>query len=262
MTGGATTGGGQLVYVQRGSAWRTAYSVAYWPYLIISSGTLFFVALAVFLVTFPFDRKRRVLHRFTCAWAAHYLAWAPLASVRVEGRERVTPGRSYIFVSNHLSMVDILAVFATRFNFLWISKIENFYAPFLGWNMVLNGYVPLKRGYLPSILRMVRTCQRKVRAGHSLFLFPEGTRSPDGQMQKFHRGAFYLATKNRIPVVPLVIEGTDRILPKHSFRINPGPVRVRVLDPVDPAEVDYDEARLHARVREHMLAALSAPATN
>lgn len=232
------------------------YSAVYWPYLVLSAGALFFVALGIFLVTFPFDRKRRLLHRFTCAWAAHYLAWAPLASVRVEGRERVTPGRSYIFVSNHLSMVDILAVFATYFDFLWISKLENFYAPFLGWNMVLNGYVPLKRGHLPSILRMVRTCQRKVRAGHSLFLFPEGTRSPNGEMQAFYRGAFYLAVKNRIPVVPLVIEGTNRILPKHSMSINPGPVRVQVLEPVDPADVDYDESRLRALVRERMLAAM------
>ncbi len=238
----------------RSPAFYWLYNLLFWPYLVLSSVVLFAVALLIFLLTFPFDRKRRILHRFTCLWAAHYLAWAPLASVRVLGKERIENLGPCVYVSNHQSMVDILAVFATELEFLWVSKIENFYAPFLGWNMLLNGYVAVKRGYLPSILRMVRTCHDKLARGHSLFLFPEGTRSPDGRMQKFFRGAFYLANKFRVPVVPIVLEGTNQVLRKHSALVNPGPVTVKVLEPVHPAEVDFDEVRLTALVHERMLA--------
>jgi 1-acyl-sn-glycerol-3-phosphate acyltransferase len=100
---------------------------------------------------------------------------------------------------------------------------------------------------------MVRTCRTKVEQGFSLFLFPEGTRSPDATIQHFFRGAFYLANKYRIPVVPIVLEGTDRVLPKHSFSINPGPVLVRVLEPIHPEEMGFDERQLLERVRERML---------
>lgn len=246
--GGAPRGG-----VQRSAALTRVYSTLYWPYLLSTCALLFFPALGIFVATAPFDRKRKLLHRYTSWWGGHYLAWAPLAGVRVEGREKLGRG-PYVFVSNHQSMVDILAVFATKLDFLWVSKIENFYAPFLGWNMALNGYIPLKRGYLPSIIRMVRTCHRKLTEGHSLFVFPEGTRSPDGEIKKFYRGAFLIAARNKVPVVPLVLEGTNHILPKHSFRINPQEVLVRILDPVDPADFDFDHRRLHDAVRERMIA--------
>ena len=157
-------------------------------------------------------------------------------------------------MSNHQSMVDILAVHATRLSFLWVSKVTNFYVPFLGWNMWLNRHVPLKRGYLPSILRMVRTCERRLREGDSLFVFPEGTRSPDATLQAFHRGAFWLAVRNQVPVVPIVIEGTAQILPKRSCWIAPGPVHVRILEPVHPEAVDNGSRRLQQVVHARMLA--------
>ncbi len=75
---------------------------------------------------------------YTSYWGAHYLAWAPFASVRVEGLEHASLGRPCVYVVNHQSMVDILAVFATHLPYLWVSKVENFYAPFLGWNMWLK----------------------------------------------------------------------------------------------------------------------------
>jgi len=238
---------------QRSATLNLVYSMLYWPYLFLSCALLFFPALGIFLVTAPFSRKRRLLHRYTIWWGGHYLTWAPLTGVTVEGRERLGEGQ-YVFVSNHQSMVDILAVCATKLDFLWVSKIENFHTPFLGWSMTLNGYIPLKRGYLPSILRMVRTCHRKIAEGHSLFVFPEGTRSPDGEMKKFFRGAFLIAARNKVPVVPLVLEGTNHVLPKHSFRINPQQVLVRILDPVDPADFDFDHRRLRDAVRERMVA--------
>ena len=234
------------------------YNLLYWPYLLLSSAVLFWLALALFLATFLWDRRLSWLHRFTSVWGGHYLAWAPFAGVVVEGRENVPEGQAFVFVSNHQSMVDILAVFATGLDYKWVSKVENFYAPFIGWTMVLNRYIPLKRGHLPSILRMFRRCEAALAEGSSVFVFPEGTRSPDGNLQRFFRGAFVLSVRNGAPIVPVVIDGTAEILGKGSARIVPRPVRVRVLPPGDPASVGGDDRKLRAVVHAQMEAELGA----
>jgi 1-acyl-sn-glycerol-3-phosphate acyltransferase len=229
------------------------YNLLFWPYLLVSCAILFVPAFVIWLTTFFWDRKLRALAWFTSLWGSHYLAWAPLAGVTVEGIERAPLNKPCVYVSNHESMVDILALFATRIPFKWVSKVENFYAPFLGWNMALNRYVPLKRGHLPSIMRMVRKCNALLREGESLFVFPEGTRSTDGNLRPFFRGAFRIAARNRVLVVPLLLEGTGDVLPKGRFQIIPRHVRVRVLDPIDPASVGNDHKRLHDAVRARMV---------
>jgi 1-acyl-sn-glycerol-3-phosphate acyltransferase len=221
--------------------------------MLVSCAVLFFPALLIWLATFFWDKKLRALAWYTSLWGAHYLAWAPFAGVTVEGLPRAPLETPCVYVSNHQSMVDILAVFATRIPFKWVSKVENFYAPFLGWNMVLNRYVALRRGHLPSIMRMVRRCNALLREGHSLFVFPEGTRSDDGELKPFFQGAFRIAARNRAPIVPMVVEGTGQILPKGRFVISPRHVLVRVLDPIDPASVDFNYKRLHELVRARML---------
>ena len=233
------------------------YNLLYWPYLILSAAVLFWPALVIFLLTFAWDKKLRLLHRYTSVWGGHYLAWAPFAGVRVEGRENVAVGRPYVFVSNHQSMVDILAVFATGLDYKWVSKVENFYAPFIGWNMALNRYIPLKRGHLPSILRMFRRCEATLAQGSSVFVFPEGTRSPDGNLQRFFRGAFVLSARNKAPIVPVVIDGTAEILGKGSTRIVPRPVRVTVLPPIDPESAGNDDKKLREMVHDAMAAELA-----
>jgi 1-acyl-sn-glycerol-3-phosphate acyltransferase len=154
-------------------------------------------------------------------------------------------------------MVDILAVYTTRLHFKWVSKIENFYAPFLGWTMILNRDVPLRRYHLPSILRMVRTCNTRLHEGSSLCIFPEGTRSEDGNLRSFYRGAFFLSVKNRVPIVPIVLDGTHEILPKGRATVSPRRVRVRILDPIDPASANWDSRRLRDRVRAKMMEELA-----
>jgi 1-acyl-sn-glycerol-3-phosphate acyltransferase len=161
-------------------------------------------------------------------------------------------------------MVDILAVYELHLPFLWVSKAENFYAPFLGWNMWLNGYIPLKRGHLPSIRRMLRTCEARLREGASLCVFPEGTRSRDGNLRAFYRGAFWIAVRNRVPIVPVVVEGTFAILSKGSFGIRPRPVTLHVLDPIFPEQAGGDDRRLRdltfERMREQLARQRSSPA--
>jgi 1-acyl-sn-glycerol-3-phosphate acyltransferase len=234
-----------------GAAVLFVYNLLYWPYLFLSCAVFFFPGLLLWLVTLPFDPRQRILGWYTTGWGAHYLTKAPLVTVTVEGKGRIPRGPA-VYVSNHQSMVDILALFATRIPFKWVSKVENFYVPFLGWNMWLNRYVALKRGHLPSIMRMFRTCNARLAEGDSLFVFPEGTRSPDGELKSFFRGAFRIAVRSRVPIVPIVVEGTGGILPKGRFRICPQDVLVRILDPIDPESVGRDHKRLHDVVRDRM----------
>lgn len=232
------------------------YNLLYWPYLIGTIVVLFVPALTIWLLTL-WQRPRRLLHAYTSIWASHYLSAAPFAGVQVEGRERAR-GLRCVYVVNHQSMVDILAVYASRLPFLWVSKAENFYAPFLGWNMWLNGYVPLKRGHLPSIRRMLRRCEQCLADGASLCVFPEGTRSRDGNLKSFYRGAFWIAVRNGVPVVPIVVEGTFSILAKGSFGIRPRPVVLRVLTPIHPEEAGGDDRKLRDLVWERMQTELTA----
>jgi 1-acyl-sn-glycerol-3-phosphate acyltransferase len=230
------------------------YNVLYWPYLVVSCIALFGPAFVIFCCTF-WQRPRRLLHAYTSVWGAHYLAWAPFAGVRVEGRERVKGVGRCVYVVNHQSMVDILAVYATRLPFLWVSKVQNFYAPFLGWNMWLNGYVPLRRGHLPSIRRMLRRAEAELSAGASLCVFPEGTRSIDGELKSFYRGAFWIARRARVPVVPIVVEGTQSILAKGKLGIRPRPVTVRVLEPIPWDSAPGDRALrdlVHERISDEL----------
>lgn len=238
--------------VELGPAALLLYNLCYWPYLIVTCALMFVPALFLWALTAPFDPKRRWLGKFTRAWGAHYLASVPFASVTIHHRERGLAAGPCVYVSNHLSLSDVLALFKLDLPFLWVSKVENFYAPFLGWNMWLNNYIPLKRGYLPSIMRMYRTCLKRLAQGHCLFVFPEGTRSPDGELQYFHAGAFRMATRSRLKIVPIIVEGTRDILPKGKLRVKPLPVWVEVLPPIDAAEADYDWKKLRELTKQRM----------
>jgi 1-acyl-sn-glycerol-3-phosphate acyltransferase len=213
---------------------------------------MFVPACLIWAFTSPFDPKRSLLGKFTRLWGAHYLASVPFASVTILNAERGRGLGPAIYVSNHLSLADVLALFKLNYPFLWVSKVENFYAPFLGWNMWLNNYVALKRGHLPSIMRMYRTCMKRLGEGHSLFIFPEGTRSTDGELADFYAGAFRMAIRSRVPVVPIVIEGTRDILPKGRLRVKPLPVWVQVLEPIDGADAGQDWKLLRELTKARM----------
>ena len=211
-------------------------SLAFWTFLVLSSALLFPVALVIWAVTAPFDRRLVVLHRFTCLWASLYTWLNPAWPVTIEGRENIRPGVAYVMTSNHQSFVDILVLFRLFRHFKWVSKIENFRVPFIGWNMSLNRYIPLVRGKRESVIRMMDMCEKTLAQGSSVMIFPEGTRSLDGRLRAFKSGAFELALRTKAPILPVVLDGTARALPKRGYLLKGHhPIRVRVLREVDPS---------------------------
>jgi len=210
---------------------RRILSLLFWVFLTVSSIALFPVAVAIWALTAPFDRRRVLLHRFTCFWASLYTWLNPAWPVTVEGRERIRDDVPAVMVSNHQSLLDILVMFRLFRHFKWVSKVENFRVPCIGWNMRLNRYIPLRRGDRESVVRMLDACERTLREGSSIMMFPEGTRSKDGALKPFKPGAFHLALKARVPVVAILLEGTGNALPKRGFVLRGRhPIRIRVLE--------------------------------
>jgi 1-acyl-sn-glycerol-3-phosphate acyltransferase len=234
---------------------RRIASLAFWAFVVVTSLLLFPVALLIFLVTAPFDPRRRALHQFTCFWASLYTWCNPLWRVHVEHRDRIDPDATYVMVANHLSLLDILVLFRLFTNFAWVSKIENFKVPVIGWNMRLNGYIPLVRGDKESAATMMDQCRRTLRRGTSIMMFPEGTRSRDGQLQHFKPGAFELALQTGSPILPILVTGTGSALPKRGFVLQGRhSIGITVLEPIEPAAFGTADPRALAEQVRAVLA--------
>jgi 1-acyl-sn-glycerol-3-phosphate acyltransferase len=192
-------------------------SVLFLVFIALTSIPFYLTALLLRVVSYPFDRRLRLLHLFTCFWGSFYTWTMPAWRIRVEGRENVRKDAAYVVVSNHQSQLDILIAFRLFFHYKWVSKVEIFSVPLIGWNMTMNRYVKLKRGDKESIAQMLRDCEVHLDEGSSIFMFPEGTRSPDGEVKDFKLGAFEMALKKKAPILPVVISGTNKALPKYSM---------------------------------------------
>lgn len=231
------------------------FSFFYWSFFALSLPFWFFPQVVVFLLAYPFDRRRLAIHLYACLWGVSYAWLNPFWRLRVEGRERIPWHGPAVIVANHLSLLDILVLYGLFRPYKWVSKASIFKVPFVGWNMRLNDYVGLKRGDRESIRQMMNHCRAHLAAGSPLMIFPEGTRSPDGVLQPFKDGAFKLAAEADCPVIPVAISGTYRGLPKHGFFLrNRMDALVRVLEPIHPADHGHDTARL----REAAHAAIAA----
>jgi 1-acyl-sn-glycerol-3-phosphate acyltransferase len=231
---------------------RRLFSTLFWLFMIVTSILLFPIALAIWLVTLPFDRRLVLLHRFTCFWASLYTWLNPVWRVHIEGREKIRRDTAYVMVANHQSLLDILVLFRLFEHYKWVSKIENFRIPCVGWNMSLNRYIKLRRGDRDSVDQMMAACERTLADGSSIMMFPEGTRSADGRLKPFKHGAFTLAQRMRVPILPIVVDGTAAALPKRGYVLQGRhAIRIRVLDAIPYARFAGDSVDVLAdRIRD------------
>lgn len=235
------------------------FSILFWLFVFLSSMVIFAGAFLLWIFTVYFDKRLWLQHRYSCWWASIYLWLNPFWDLRIEGKEKIDHSRVYVAVSNHQSMLDILVIHSLFFHFKWVSKKENLYVPFVGWNMLLNRYVIIDRASRKSFIKMIRDCRQHIKQGSSVMIFPEGTRSADRNIKSFKDGAFRLATQMRCPVLPIVLDGTGRSLPKKGFVIREKTIiRVKILDPIEPDEFEEMDSRgLGIRVKSVMESALA-----
>lgn len=223
------------------------------------------VAVLLWLLSLPFDRRRLMNNRWMVIQGIILTKMNFFWKVIVEGKEKIDQKQAYVIVPNHQSMLDIVIFNMLHHRLRWISKIEVFKIPVLGWEMRMVKYIELERGNKHSVVRMMEKCVSSLREGISIVIFPEGTRSLTGAIGKFKTGAFQLAIKTDKPLLPVLIDGTGDVLPKNglTFRINKV-IRIKVLDPIFPGQFgtgDPDElaSRVNTLMREAMDELRSSP---
>ncbi|MDE3156152.1 MAG: 1-acyl-sn-glycerol-3-phosphate acyltransferase [Acidobacteriota bacterium] len=236
--------------------WRTVFFLI--PAITVYTAVLGTISLASSLI----DRRGIVAH-----WCARAWSWLILATtgVRVDarGRERLTPGRTYVFVSNHQSIYDIPVLFAALpWQLRIIAKASLGRFPFLGWHLRHTGHILVDRRD-PARTSILKQASSLVRQGLSLIVFPEGTRSRDGALAPFKGGSFLLALDAGLPIVPVAVIGSRHVMRKGRLAVEPGAVRLIVHDPIPPANLGgpatpRDAKALANRVRAIVQATLEA----
>jgi 1-acyl-sn-glycerol-3-phosphate acyltransferase len=179
--------------------------------------------------------SRPTFRRMTRFWAEG-LAKGWGMRVTAHGAEQLDPQGTYVFMSNHLSHVDIVALFvALPIDVGFLAKKELRRVPFLGQAMVAGGHVFIDRSRHSSARRAMEEAAEQVRAGASLVVFPEGTRGTEEQIQPFKKGGFHLSRQAGVPVVPVGLRGTRAIMGREDYVIRPGEVCAHIGAPIDPA---------------------------
>ena len=185
-----------------------------------------------------FSRTGNGPHLLARLWANSIL-WVSRIKVTVSGSgiEKLDPGRSYIYMANHQSNADIPVLLGRLpVQFRWLAKAELFKIPILGRAMRGVGYISIDRSNRKSAFESLTRAARTIRNGTSVMIFPEGTRSRDGNLLPFKKGGFVLSVDSGVPIVPIIIRGTRDIIPKGRLMIRPAPVTMEILDPVETAD--------------------------
>jgi 1-acyl-sn-glycerol-3-phosphate acyltransferase len=200
------------------------------------------------------------LHSYTRCWGRIGL-WLAGVRLEVRGREHLSATGAVVYMPNHQSNFDILALCAgLPGQFRWLAKEELFHIPLFGLTMRRAGYIPVDRSSRKKSVESMRFAIERIAQGTSVVIFPEGTRSPDGHLRKFKAGSFTLALQAQVPIVPIVISGSRDVMPKHSRWIRGGVVRVTILPPVPTAGRTVKErVELMEAVRRPMAALLEGP---
>ena len=223
--------------------WRTVF-------FLIPAISLYTIVLgSASLLSTVVDRRGNVGHQCARAWSWLILKTTGVR-VEVEGLERLDPARSYVFAANHQSIYDIPILFASLpFQLRIIAKESLGRIPFMGWHLHRTGHVLVDRSKPGA--GVVKKMAKLVEEGHSLIVFPEGTRSTDGSVGRFKGGSFVIALQAGLPVVPISVVGSRHVMFRGELMVRPGVVRVIVHDPIETAAVPREAAREFASsVRE------------
>ncbi len=202
--------------------------------LLVTLGVAITAFMSFWSVVFSvFPAADNKIHRVARLWARMLLLLGD-TKVKVIGPENILFGKPQIFMANHQSDFDILIALAhIPVQFRWIAKKELFAIPIFGAAMRSAGYIEIDRSNREKAIRSIDEAALRIRSGKSVMTFPEGTRSPDGHIKAFKQGAFHLAIQSGVPIIPVTIIGSGRIMPKRSLRIKPGQIKMVIGKPID-----------------------------
>lgn len=199
---------------------KAIISIGIWIGSILITILLFFVVLVLTILLFPFDKNKKITHAQCFWWSDAVIRLNPFWSIKIRGLENIDPKKTYVIIANHQSMADIAVLYQLKAQFKWVAKASLFKVPFIGWCLSLIKHIKLTRGDFASIKEIYRVASSWLRKDMSVLFFPEGTRSIDSQMGEFQNGAFKLAIKEKKPILPVCIQGTQQAIPKGSWIFN------------------------------------------
>lgn len=218
---------------QRKYGWLSALRSYFFLDLLIWGYTLVF-GLASIPFGF-FDRDGRILHGFARAWAKLTMK-SILSPFTVTGLDQIDPSRPHVYAVNHGSALDIPALYAfLPFQFRILHKKELWSYPIVGWHLKRSGQVCVDQQHPTRSVGQIKSALRTLKGGMPLVIFPEGGRTSDGKIQPFLPGAFFLAIKAQVDIVPVALRGMYELLPMNTYHIKPRPLEMRVGKPIPTA---------------------------
>lgn len=217
------------------------FYITFYPFTLLCS------TLAIFASFFGAEKA----HAVAIFWGTNSLRLVG-GKLRVEGKDNIPTDSAAIYMANHASNFDIFSLYAALpVQFRWLAKKELFEVPIFGASLRRSGYIPVERADSRKSLIALKAAAQRVKAGTSVIVFPEGTRSPDGNLLPFKGGGFILAVQSGMPIVPVVISGTRNINPKGSLTVRSAEVLIRILPPIETAGLkSKDREQLSEQVRQ------------
>jgi 1-acyl-sn-glycerol-3-phosphate acyltransferase len=202
----------------------------FWILITFLSIVLGLLAFAVGI----FDKSGNLSHRVSSLWC-RLLCKLNGVKVDIKGLENILTDRPQIFVSNHQGYFDIFALSGyLPVQIRWVAKSSLFKIPFMGWAMKASGYIPVERGDRKKAYEAFNKTVEKLKEGSSIIIFPEGTRSEDGEIGPFKKGSNLIASRSKCSMVPVTIIGSGHIIKKGSAVITPGSVQIVISPLVEP----------------------------
>ena len=234
-------------------------SVLYYLFTLLQVSFWFIMSVIVLIITYPFDKSRRWVHECSRCICILLYDVPPFIRRTIDGLENIEKGKPYVMVMNHNSGVDIFAAYKIPLNFRWVSKREVFWVPFMGPLLSIHGDIPIERGNPKKAMSKVsRLGKLWLSRGATVAIFPEGTRSKDGEIHNFKLGAFNLAKEAGVEILPVVMTGTNTSVKKNKMVNWGNRVAIRVLEPVSVEEVaSMGTKELTLKVQERMVTALA-----
>ena len=234
-------------------------SFLFYIFVFAWSSLIYVVTFIALPLCYPFDKKRFVVHKLSKWLTDSFFGFGLVMKRKVEGIENLDPKGTYVMVLNHNSMVDILSIYNLPLVFKWVSKKEVYRIPIVGRLLLAHGDIVINRASTKEAMQLVHTRGKEWLAkGASVAIFPEGTRSKDGEIHNFKAGAFILAKDAEVPILPIVLEGTDRVARKGFFMNWSNRITIKILPPVSKQDVvERPIKEVMAEVHDSMVEALA-----